>query len=63
MKNAAARGEIREGDYETWAWAIIGQIVFLGMRYAEWDDSRSPTELAGVLVDLIARGIGPGGKQ
>ena len=59
MKKAAAQGEIRDGDFETWAWAIMGQVVFMGMRYAEWDDSRPAAELAEVMTDLIARGIGP----
>ena len=59
MKRAAVKGEIREGDFETWAWAIMGQVVFLGMRYADWDESRSAAELAEVMRDLIAHGIGP----
>lgn len=59
MERAAEKGEIREGDFETWAWAIMGQAVFMGMRYAEWDDSRPAAELAEVLTDLIAHGIGP----
>jgi len=57
MKKAAARGQIREGDFETWAWAIMGQTVYLGMRYAEWDDSRPAAEIAEIVTDLIARGI------
>ncbi len=59
MKRAAVKEEIREGDFETWAWAIMGQVVFLGMRYADWDESRSAAELAEVMRDLIAHGIGP----
>jgi len=59
MERAAAKGEIRDGDFETWAWAIMGQAVFMGMRYADWDDSRPAAELAEVLTDLIAHGIGP----
>ena len=59
MKKAAAKGEIREGDFETWAWAIMGQVVFMGMRYADWDDSRPAAELAEIMRDLIAHGIGP----
>lgn len=59
MERAADRGEIRKGDFETWAWAIMGQAVFMGMRYAEWDDSRPAAEIARILTDLIARGIGP----
>ena len=59
MEKAAAKGEIRAGDFESWAWAIMGQVVFMGMRYAEWDDSRTAAELADVMTDLIAHGIGP----
>jgi len=59
LGRAAVKGELREGDFETWAWAIMGQIVFIGMRYAEWDDGRPAAELAEVITDLIAHGIGP----
>lgn len=59
LQRAAKKGDIREGDFETWAWAIMGQLVFMGMRYAEWDDRRSAAELADVITDLIAHGIGP----
>ena len=57
LKEAAGRGEIRSGDFETWSWAIMGSIVFLGMRYAEWDDQRPAAEIAEVIVDMLANGI------
>jgi len=59
LEKASQSGEIRAGDFETWAWSIMGIIVFLGMRYAEWDDSRPASEIAGTVIDLIARGIAP----
>jgi len=59
LEKAARKGEIREGDFETWSWSIMGIIVFLGMRYAEWDDSRPASEIAETVTDLIARGIAP----
>ena len=59
LERAARKGEIREGDYEIWSWSIMGIIVFLGMRYAEWDDSRPASEIAETVTDLIARGIAP----
>jgi AcrR family transcriptional regulator len=59
LQRAAASGEIRSGDFETWSWAIMGIVVFLGMRYAEWDDSRPASEIAEVVTDFIARGIAP----
>jgi AcrR family transcriptional regulator len=63
LGKAAQNGEIRAGDFETWSWAIMGIVVFLGMRFAEWDDSRPASEIAEVVTDLIARGLGPGVKS
>ena len=59
LEKAALKGQIRAGDFETWSWAIMGTIVFLGMRYADWDDSRPASEIADVVVDLLAGGVGP----
>lgn len=58
LSSAAGKGEIREGDFEIWAWAIMGMAVFLGMRYAEWEDSRPGKEVAECMADLVAYGIG-----
>lgn len=59
LQDAADEGDIRAGDYEVWAWALIGMNVFLGMRFAAWDDSRSSDDLAEAAADLIASGILP----
>ena len=59
LEKAAKKEEIRSGDFETWGWAIMGISMILGMRYAEWDDSRPASEIAEIVVDLIARGISP----
>jgi AcrR family transcriptional regulator len=56
---AGERGDIRKGDYEIWSWALIGMAVFLGMRYADWDESRPATDVADSMADLIANGITP----
>ena len=58
LSAAAEAGEIRKGDYEVWAWAIMGMVVFLGMRYSEWDESESLTRISEITEDLMARGIG-----
>jgi AcrR family transcriptional regulator len=63
LARAADKGEIRQGDFETWAWSIMGIIVFLGMRFAEWSDERPVSEIAETVIDLIARGIAPEDKQ
>lgn len=59
LKKAAADKHIREGDYDVWSWSIMGMAVFLGMRYAEWDESMPAAQIAEIVTDLIANGIGP----
>ena len=57
IEKAARNDEIRSGDYEAWAWAIMGIAVFLGMRFVIMDESKSPSEVADLMTDLIANGI------
>ena len=57
LQKAADRGEIREGDYEIWSWAIMGMAVTLGIRYAEWDESVPVSEIAQTVADLIEKGM------
>ena len=63
LEQAAADKDIREGDYEVWAWALIGMSVFLGMRFAAWDDSRSADDLADAVGDLISTGMLPESRK
>lgn len=58
LEKAGQRGDIREGDYEVWSWAIMGMMMFLGLRFADWDDATPPAEVAAKVQDLIANGIG-----
>jgi len=58
LRKAADKNEIREGDYEIWSWAFLGMALFLGMRYAEWEEKESPSRVADIVGDLIAYGIG-----
>ena len=60
LRKAGRQGEIRDGDYEVWSWAIIGINVFLGMRYAEWNEDEAPEQIAETVLDLIAHGMAPG---
>ena len=57
LRVAGENGEIREGDYETWSWAIMGMAVTLGMRYTQWDDDMPISRIADTVADLIANGI------
>lgn len=57
LKQAAEAGDIREGDSDVWSWALIGMTVFLGMRFADWDEDRPVEEIAAAASDLIANGM------
>jgi AcrR family transcriptional regulator len=59
LEMAGERGDIRQGNYETWTWAIMGIAVFLGMKYTEWDDNVPASRVAEIVTDLIANGIRP----
>lgn len=59
LKKAGERGDIREGDYEYWSWAIMGMSVTLGIRYAEFDESVPVSEIAESVADLIEHGLTP----
>jgi len=59
LRKAGQRGEIRQGDFEVWAWAIIGINVFLGMRFAAWDESESPSRIAASVLDMLGSGLEP----
>lgn len=54
---AAARGELRGGDAEVHAWAIMGMNVFLGLRFGVWADKPAPDEIARVIARLLRQGL------
>lgn len=57
LTSAGERDEIRDGDFEVWSWAIMGMMVFLGMRYGEWEQQTDPKEVATRAGELLAEGI------
>lgn len=57
LTSASERHEIRDGDFEIWSWAMMGMMVFLGMRFSEWDQEMDPEDIATRAGDLIAEGI------
>jgi len=56
---AGMRGEIRPGQEEERAWALLGMSVFLGLRYGVWSEDRPVGEIAAAAADLIAHGLAP----
>lgn len=59
LEQAEDDGEIRPGDSEVRAWALMGMAKELGERYALWGSDRSLTEVADAAFDLIERGLKP----
>jgi AcrR family transcriptional regulator len=59
LNRAAGQGEIRDGHQEYRAWALIGMNVFLGMRFAVWDDQVPVDDIAAAVGDLVAHGLAP----
>ena len=57
LDQAAAKGEIRPGDNEVRAWAIMGMNVFLGLRYGVWSDDGRADDIARAASELIASGL------
>jgi len=59
LEEAVANNEIKPGEDEQRAWALIGASVFLGMRYGVWDDARPASEVAKGAADLFEFGLKP----
>lgn len=59
LADAETKGEIRPGENEQRAWALIGASVFLGMRFGIWDDSQPVAEVAKGAADLVEFGLTP----
>jgi AcrR family transcriptional regulator len=55
---AGARGEVRGDIGEIHAWAIMGMNVFLGLRYGVWDEGTPSEQVADIVADMLANGIG-----
>ena len=61
LAEGIAQGDMRaisDEDLETYAWAIMGMNVFLGLRFAVWGEPDERMEpIAATANDLIARGL------
>ena len=62
MLAAEARGEIRKGDAEVRAWALMGISDMVGRRFALWEPKASLKRAADAAYALIAEGLLPRGK-
>jgi AcrR family transcriptional regulator len=57
LKDAAAKGQLREDVDEVHAWAIVGMNVFLGLRYGVMGEDRDVTDVASIAADMLTNGL------
>ena len=61
LSEASGRGELREDEsplaHDVIAWALMGANVFLGLRFAVWDQA-DPDEVAAITNRLLRHGLG-----
>jgi AcrR family transcriptional regulator len=57
---AEKQGEIRKGDAEVCAWALMGISDMVGRRFALWDGKTPLKRVADAAYALIASGLDPG---
>jgi len=63
LKQAAARGEISEGDDDARVWALMGASTFLGLRYGVWQDDADVAAISEAAADLMINGLAPRGEK
>lgn len=57
LEEAQASGQIRSGDAETQAWALMGIAHFLGLRYAIWEGTEPTPEALSTVTDILLHGL------
>lgn len=59
LEAAQARGEVRRGDAETQAWALMGVAHFVGLR-ALWSEGAPDRHALDSVLDFLQHGLAPG---
>ncbi|MEX1214867.1 TetR/AcrR family transcriptional regulator [Saccharospirillum sp.] len=57
LSQAGFQQTIRDGDYEVWAWSIMGIMHFVGQRYVLWSDDRPRDDIVDAVMDLMINGM------
>ncbi len=63
LEVAEAKGEIRKGDAEVRAWALMGISDMVGRRFALWDSKTPLKRVADAAFALINQGLAPGSRD
>ena len=56
---AEKRGEIRKGDADVRAWALMGISDMVGRRFALWDPKAPLKRVADAAFEMVAGGLAP----
>lgn len=59
LTKAGRQQQIREGDYQVWAWSIMGMMHFIGQRYLLWNEDRDLEAVVSSVLDLMIHGMEP----
>ena len=59
LSRAAETGNIRQGDAEVRAWALMGMAKTLGERYVLWGTAEDLDRIAEDAIDMIRNGLEP----
>jgi hypothetical protein len=59
LAQAAAKGEVREGEDEVRVWALMGASTFLGLKYGVWDKKADAHKVAAAAADMMVFGLAP----
>lgn len=62
LASATSKGEIRPGNDEIRAWALMGLSNFLGLRFALWGQDVPFEEIVDTITDLLNHGLALGSK-
>ncbi|WP_037339863.1 TetR/AcrR family transcriptional regulator [Saccharospirillum impatiens] len=57
LNQAGFQHSIRDGDYEVWAWSIMGIMHFVGQRYVLWSDDRPREAIVDAVMDFMFNGM------
>lgn len=57
LSKAQASGEVRKGDAEAQAWALMGVAHFLGLRYAIWQHAKPSKKVVDTTFELLFDGL------
>ncbi|HEX7004339.1 MAG TPA: TetR/AcrR family transcriptional regulator [Trueperaceae bacterium] len=63
LERAQQAGEVRSGDAESQAWALMGLAHFLGLRFAIWEKREPPAEAMETLYAFIEGALSPEVKE